>query len=135
MEKILALAAQLGAEIAVSDQLKAVENTQNAYECDAALQALLAEHETDRKLLSEEFSKSTDEADQRAIADLRARMEELGKEIMKNENYIAFAEAQKAMNALMTAVNAEIKFAITGERPAECTHDCSTCHADCSSRG
>lgn len=127
MDKILALAAQLGAEIAVSDQLKAVEAAQNAYEADAALQALLAEHETDRKLLAEEFSKATDDADQRAIADLRARMEELGKEIVKNENYIAFAEAQKAMNALMTAVNAEIKFAITGERPEECTHDCSTC--------
>lgn len=127
MDKILALAAQLGSEIAISDQLKAVEAAQNAYESDAALQALLAEHETDRKLLAEEFSKATDDADQRAIADLRARMEELGKEIVKNENYIAFAEAQKAMNALMTAVNAEIKFAITGERPQECTHDCSTC--------
>ncbi len=127
MDKILALAAQLGAEIAISDQFKAVEAAQNAYESDAALQALLAEHETDRKLLAEEFSKATDDADQRAIADLRARMEELGKEIVKNENYIAFAEAQKAMNALMTAVNAEIKFAITGERPQECTHDCSTC--------
>ena len=127
MDKILALAAQLGAEIAVSEQLKAVETAQNAYESDAALQALLAEHETDRKLLAEEFSKATDDADQRAIADLRARMEELGKEIVKNSNYVAFAEAQKAMNALMNAVNAEIKFAITGERPAECTHDCSTC--------
>ena len=32
----------------------------------------------------------------------------------------------KAMNKLMTEVNAEIKFCITGERE-DCTHDCSTC--------
>ena len=54
-------------------------------------------------------------------------MTELGEQIMKNENYTSFVEAQKAMNALMTLVNNEIKFAITGERPSECTHDCSTC--------
>ena len=35
--------------------------------------------------------------------------------------------AQKALNDLMAEVNAEIKFCITGERPAACTHDCSTC--------
>ena len=127
MEKIIAKAAELGREIAESEQLKRVEATQEAYEADAALQALLSEHETDRKLLAEEFSKATDEADERAIADLRARMAELGEQIMKNDNYMAFVEAQKAMNALMTLVNNEIKFAITGERPSECTHDCSTC--------
>ena len=127
MERIIEKAAALGAEIAASEQLKRVEETQAAYQADAALQALLAEHETDRKLLAEEFSKATDEADERAIADLRDRMTELGTEIMKNENYTAFVEAQKAMNALMTLVNNEIKFAITGERPSECTHDCSTC--------
>ena len=127
MERIIEKAAELGAEIAASEQLKRVEETQAAYQADAALQALLSEHETDRKLLAEEFSKATDEADERAIADLRDRMTELGTEIMKNENYTAFVEAQKAMNALMTLVNNEIKFAITGERPSECTHDCSTC--------
>ena len=127
MERIIEKAAALGQEIAASEQLKRVEETQAAYQADAALQTLLAEHETDRKLLAEEFSKATDEADERAIADLRARMTELGEQIMKNENYTAFVEAQKAMNALMTLVNNEIKFAITGERPSECTHDCSTC--------
>lgn len=127
MERIIEKAAALGQEIAASEQLKRVEETQAAYQADAALQTLLSEHETDRKLLAEEFSKATDEADERAIADLRDRMTELGTEIMKNENYTAFVEAQKAMNALMTLVNNEIKFAITGERPSECTHDCSTC--------
>ena len=70
--------------------------------------------------------------DERAIADLRARIEELTKEICANDKYVAFANAQKAMNDLMAEVNAEIKFCITGERPSSCTHDCSTCKG-CSS--
>ena len=36
-------------------------------------------------------------------------------------------EAQEAVNELMNAVNNTITFAITGEMPSNCTHDCSTC--------
>ena len=36
-------------------------------------------------------------------------------------------EAQAAVNNLMNAVNNTIMFAITGEMPAGCTHDCSSC--------
>ncbi len=94
---------------------------------DEALQDKMNEYEADRMLLGQEFSKSSDEIDERAVADLRARIEELSAEISKHPLYIAFSEAQLAMNSLMADVNAEIKFCITGERPAECTHDCSTC--------
>ena len=62
-----------------------------------------------------------------AIADLRARIETLSSEIGSHPKYIKFAEAQRAMNALMAEVNEEIKYCITGERPSDCTHDCSTC--------
>ena len=65
--------------------------------------------------------------DQKAIADIRARIEELTAEISASELYRAFAAAQQEMNALMAEVNAEIKYCITGERPSDCTHDCSTC--------
>ena len=68
-----------------------------------------------------------EEADERAIADLRAHIEELSGEICKNPHYIAFAAAQKTLNNLMAEVNAEIRFCITGERPQTCTHDCSSC--------
>ena len=115
----------LGMEIAKSDEIKTLEAAKEAYQTDDALQALMSEYETDRMLLAEEFSK--DEVDQEAAAKLRERIEELTAEIMKNQNYIAFSEAQRGMNALMAEVNAEIKFCITGERPSECTHDCSTC--------
>lgn len=126
-EKIIALANALGHKIAESEEMKRLETAKNAYTQDSELQAKVSEYEADRLALGQEFAKNPDEADQRAIADIRARMEELTREITANANYAEFAEAQKAVNAIMTAVNNEIKFCITGERPTECTHDCSTC--------
>ncbi len=117
----------LGEEIAKSDEIKNLEATKEAFQSDAALQNKMGEYEAERMLLGQEFAKNPDEADARAIADLRARIEELSSEIGSDPKYIAFAEAQRAMNALMADVNAEIKYCITGERPSDCTHDCSTC--------
>ena len=127
MNKIIELAHALGEEIANSPEIKALEDAKRIYSEDSELQDKLSEYEADRLLLGQEFAKNTDEADQRAIADLRARIQELTAEISKNPKYIAFASAQQAVNAVMAEVNAEIKYCITGERPSSCTHDCSTC--------
>ncbi len=127
MTKIIELAHNLGLEIAKSDEIKNLEAAKDAYERDAELQAKMSEYETDRQLLGAEFSKEATEIDQKLVSELRARIEELTHEICENPIYIEFANAQKAMNDLMADVNAEIKFCITGERPTECTHDCSTC--------
>ena len=127
MNKILELAHALGEEIANSPEIKNLEETKRIFNEDEALQSKMHEYEADRLALGQEFSKNTDEADQRAIADLKARIQELTAEISKNAKYIAFAEAQQAVNKVMAEVNAEIKYCISGERPSECTHDCSTC--------
>ena len=127
MTKIIELAHKLGEEIAKSEEIANLEAAKGEFQSDKELQDKMSEYETQRMLLGQEFSKSTDEADQKAIADIRARIEELSKEISANEKYQKFAAAQQAMNALMAEVNAEIKFCITGERPSDCTHDCSTC--------
>ena len=127
MTKIIELAHALGDEIAKSEEIRNLEAAKDAFEKDAELQAKMSEYEADRMLLGEEFSKNTDEMDQKAIADIKARMEELSAIICANEVYVKFANAQKAMNDLMAEVNNEIKFCITGERPSTCTHDCSTC--------
>ena len=127
MTKIIELAHALGDEIAKSDEIKNLEAAKGAFQSDAELQNKMNEYEADRLLLGQEFSKNSAEIDQRAVADLRARIEELSAEISKHPLYIAFSQAQQQMNALMAEVNAEIKFCITGERPVECTHDCSTC--------
>ena len=127
MTKIIELAHALGEEIAKSDEIKNLEAAKGEFQSDAELQNKMSEYEADRMLLGQEFAKDPSEADQRAIADLRARIEQLSAEIGSHPKYIRFAEAQRAMNALMADVNAEIKFCITGERPTTCTHDCSTC--------
>ena len=126
MTKIIELAHLLGEEIAKSDEIKNLEAAKADFETDTELQDKMHEYETERLLLAQEFSKDVNDADQKAIADLRARIEELTAEISVNPVYAAFADAQKAMNKLMADVNAEIKFCITGERD-DCTHDCSTC--------
>ena len=127
MTRIIELAHALGEEIAKSDEIKNLEAAKDTYERDAELQSKLGEYEIQRKLLGEEFSKSEGEADEKAIADIRARIEELTREICANSVYVSFVNAKKAMDDLMASVNAEIKFCITGERPTTCTHDCSTC--------
>lgn len=127
MTKIIELAHALGLEIAKSDEIKNLEAAKAEFEADEELQNKMHEYEAERMLLGQEFAKDVSEADQRAIADLRARIEQLSSEIGSHPKYITFSEAQRAMNALMNDVNAEIKYCITGERPSECTHDCSTC--------
>ena len=127
MSKIIELAKLLGEEIAKSDEICALELAKDRMERDGDLQEKMSRYETERKLLGEEFSKASEEIDRELVNKLRGSIDELTKEISASDNYIAFAEAQNAMNNLMAGVNAEIKFAITGERPVECTHDCSTC--------
>lgn len=127
MTKIIELAHALGEEIAKSEEIKNLEAAKAAFQTDAELQSKMSEYEAERMLLGQEFSKNPDEADQKAIADLRARIEQLSAEIGSSEKYRDFLNAQQAMNALMADVNAEIKYCITGERSSECTHDCSTC--------
>ena len=115
----------LGLEIAKSEEMKNLETAKDAFEANAEIQNKMSEYETDRVLLTQEYSK--EEADEKLIADLHARIDELANNITTNEFYIKFTKAQAEVNALMNEVNEEIKFCITGERPSECTHDCSTC--------
>lgn len=126
MTKIIELAHALGMEIAASDEIKNLENAKAAYESNAELQAKMSEYETHRRLLGEELTKNNDSIDEIAVANIRARIDELAREISADPVYITFANAQQALNRLMADVNAEIKFCITGERD-DCTHDCSTC--------
>ena len=126
MTKVIERAHELGLEIAASEEMKNLEVAKAAFDGDVELSKLMSEYEAERKLLGEEFEKPADTADQVAIANLRARLEEITSIVTKNPVYIACNEAQAAVNRMMAEVNAEIKFCITGERD-NCTHDCSTC--------
>ena len=67
------------------------------------------------------------------ISLIRERIDMLGKQIAADPDYRAFADAQQEVTKLMQEINSEISFQVFGERP--CTHDCSSCHADCASKG
>lgn len=127
MTKIIELAHSLGEEIAKSEEIKNLNIAKENFDNNEELQKKMKEYEAERILLGQEYAKNPEEADERAMANLKARIEEITHEISTSPDYIAFANAQQAMNDLMASVNAEIKFCITGERPSTCTHDCSTC--------
>lgn len=127
MNKIMELAHQLGMAIAESDEMKALDEAKRAYDKDEELQAQIREYETERYLLKQEMSKEVDDADKDTILKIKSRVEELSGIIASNPKFIIFTNAQKSVNDIMDSINAEIRFCITGERPAECTHDCSTC--------
>ena len=58
-------------------------------------------------------------------------IDELYEQITQSQLYRELEEAQNAVNELMNAINNTITFAITGEMPSSCTHDCSTCGGGC----
>ena len=58
---------------------------------------------------------------------IQDRINELYEQITASPLYKELEEAQNAVNELMNAINNTITFAITGEMPSNCTHDCSTC--------
>ncbi len=124
---------QLGEVLAASDEVKGFLAAKAAYEGSAEIQEAIREYGAQRMLLGEENAKDTAMQDTALIDKLQARVNELYEQITHAEEYLAVGEAQKRVNALMQQVNGDINFYAFGERP--CTHDCSTCGADCASRG
>ena len=84
MSKIIEIAHALGEEIAKSEEMKALEIAKNAFESDEALQEKMKEYEAERMLLGQEFSKNSSDIDEKAVANLKARIEELTREISTN---------------------------------------------------
>lgn len=123
----------LGEAIAASEPVKSYLAAKEAYDTSKELQEKLAEYSTDRMLLGEENMKDLAMQDAELIAKLNARIEALYDEITHMDVYLNLTGAQQAVNLLMQEVNGDINFYAFGERP--CTHDCSSCGADCASRG
>ena len=132
MEKmdIFELAAELGKALKADERLERLEAAKNAYVSDAELQKSLVEYEVQQKALQGEIVK--DERDTVLIDLIQKRIDELYTLIMEHPVFIELNEAQADVNELMNAVNNTISFAITGELPNSCTHNCSTCGGGCS---
>ncbi len=124
--EIFELATQLGKLLKEDDRLKALEAAQNAYETNAELQGLMSEYETQQQLIQDEIAKG-DERDMLFVENVQKRINELYRAIMDHPVFMELNRAQEEVNNLMNAVNNTITFAITGEEPSGCTHNCATC--------
>ncbi len=122
----------LGEAIAKDEAVVAFEAAKKAYEENETLQKAIREYGAQRMILGQEFTKDTAMQDGELIEKLQNRVNELYTTVMESEEYKALNAAQERVNILMQTVNSDINFYAFGERP--CTHDCSTCSSNCSSK-
>ncbi|MBR5539379.1 MAG: YlbF family regulator [Clostridia bacterium] len=126
-KEILKKAIELGKLIAESDEVKAANAAKEKYESDAAIQAAITEYNAHNKALAEEYKRA--EKDEALMSSIKNRIGELYNEIIGSPVYAEYMNAQEGVGQLMSLVNDEINFAVTGERPSEsaCSGNCSTC--------
>ena len=125
--EIMELAAQLGQAIKADERIAKMEEARIAYEKDEEIQKLMLEYNAQQIAMAEEYKK--DPVDQQIIEAIEHRLDEIVIAVTSSPVFVMVNEAQEAVNKLMSEVNSEIEFQITGQRP--CTHDCSSCGSDC----
>lgn len=135
MEEILtpemkAAAAALGELVKADARNLAIQRAIDEYEHSEDLNNLIAEYNTQQDLLADAYAKG--EADDDFKAAIQTRIDSLYDSITTHPVYTAYIEAKQAFDALTTEIYGELQYVITGQRP--CTHDCSSCHSNCSSR-
>lgn len=122
---VFEMAMVLGKALKKDPHLVRMEQAKQAYEADAELSRMLTEYDVQRKAI-EQVAGDAD-YDPELVGQIQHRIDELYEDISANETFKELNEAQAAVNNLMNAVNSTIMFAITGEMPSGCTHDCSSC--------
>ncbi len=124
-KNVFELAIILGKALKEDPRLVKMEECRKAYEEDAELSRLMTEYNVQQKAI--ENLATAEDFDAQLIQNIQDRINELYEQITVHPVFVALNEAQEAVNELMNAVNNTITFAITGEMPSNCTHDCSTC--------
>ena len=124
-KNVFELAIILGKALKEDPRLVKMEECRKAYEEDPELSRLMTEYNVQQKAI--ENLASAEEFDAQLIQSIQDRINELYEQITVHPTFVALNKAQEAVNELMNAVNNTITFAITGEMPSNCTHDCSTC--------
>ncbi len=122
---IFELAITLGKALKADARLVRMENARKAYEEDPTLKQLTTEYDVQQRAIQKVAT--AEDFDPQLMESIQNRINELYDQIMAAPAYVELLEAQEAVNELMNAVNNTITFAITGEMPSNCTHDCSTC--------
>ena len=121
-EEIMKKAHELGLLLKDTDEMRAADAAEEAFESDEALQGKIAEYSAQQESLA--ALAGTD--DKLAAAAVQARIDALYNEIINDPRYTAYSASQQAVAELMAQVNEEINFAITGRRGG-CSGDCGSC--------
>ncbi|MCQ2428987.1 MAG: YlbF family regulator [Clostridia bacterium] len=124
-DNVFEMAMVLGKALKKDPRMVRMDAAKEAYEKDPELMTLMSEYEVQQK--AAENVATGEDFDPQMIQLIQDRIDELYRQITEHPTYQELAEAQEAVNALMEAVNNTITYAITGEVPSNCTHDCSTC--------
>ncbi len=124
--------ASLGALIKADERNAAVVRAIDEYEHSEELTSLIGEYNTQQNILADAYSGGEGQTEEfkKAVQD---RIDDLYVKITTHPVYTAYMEAKGAFEALSSEVYSELQYQITGSRP--CSHDCSSCHSDCASRG
>ncbi len=132
IEKARELAEEIKADAIMQEYVAA----RAAYEGSVELQTKMTEYNAQRSVLSQEFGRDVEEQHPDLLRMVKERMDTLAHEISEMEEYRNFSAAQLRVTDLMSKVNGEIQRIVFGVEPspADCTHDCSTCQANCSSK-
>ncbi len=122
---VFELAVLLGKALKNDPRLVRMDNARKAYEEDTSISTLMMEYEVQQKAMQNVAGGESFEPEM--LEQIQNRINELYDQIMSHPTYVELNASQEAVNELMNAVNNTITFAITGEMPSNCTHDCSTC--------
>ena len=117
--------------IRADKRYQAYEAAAEVYEKDPEILSMITEYNVHQAALSEQYTH--EERNEEMIACIQKRIDELYESITNNGSYRDFIRAKEESDAFVQMVNAELEFFITGRRA--CTHNCASCHADCSSAG
>lgn len=121
MEMAIMLGQRMRHEGAAERYLKA----RKAFDESVELRTAFSEYNVQRMILEQEANK--EEIDNELVKRIDTRIDELFEYITKHEIYMEIEASQVALNEELKKVMDKITEQITGESPAGCTHDCSTC--------
>ncbi len=134
---VMEKAKELAEAIKADEIMQEYNAARAAYEGSVELQTKMTEYNAQRSIMGQEFSRDVEAQSPELLRMVRERMDVLAREIAALEEYKNFSAAQLRVTDMMNKVNGEIQRIVFGIEPSmdeNCTHDCSTCHANCSSK-
>ena len=123
--EIMEMAIMLGQRMRNEGAAERFLKARDAFNQNVELKTAFSEYNVQRMLLEQEANK--EEIDNELVKRIDTRVDELFEFITHHPVYVEIEAAQGALNDELKKVMDKITEQITGESPAGCTHDCSTC--------